>query len=79
MTTTTRNGAAERLLLIGPSPGESFIDMLDAALAAERRATVEKVRDQLSKRIFVAGELGLGFVGQKRWEAIDRVLTEVAE
>ena len=41
------NEAAERLLMIGPRPGESFEDMLNAALAAERRATVERITKRL--------------------------------
>ena len=50
MTTTTRNEAAERLreqlLAIGWTP--LGVATLDQALAAERRATVERIRERLN-------------------------------
>ena len=53
MTTTARNEAAERLLewmlTAENAAGETHpIDALDEALAAERRATVERIRERLA-------------------------------
>jgi hypothetical protein len=43
MTTTTRNEAAERLrMTLAAMQGPTYLDDFDDALAAERRATVER-------------------------------------
>jgi hypothetical protein len=51
---TTRNEAAERLRIalfegaaMTPMRRSALIDVLDEALAAERRATVERIREQV--------------------------------
>jgi len=52
MTTTTRNKAAERLLDWFPGTSEegkrNFQWRVNEALAAERRATVERIRERLA-------------------------------
>jgi hypothetical protein len=51
--TTTRNEAAERLLAAGyweQNAAERF-RLLDEALAAERRATVERIRERLLREV----------------------------
>jgi hypothetical protein len=83
MTTTTRNEAAGRLLdWVGlveqPAHGENSIydelkdNLLPAALAAERRATVERIRERWNK----------GYAdGKSQWvlaEELDAILDEEA-
>jgi hypothetical protein len=64
------NEAAERLRSMwGMGPVRK--ELLDAALAAERRATVERIRGPL--REIVDGPFGGGLLA---WEEVDRVLLD---